>query len=96
MIRLLKVGELTSVIQEQYVLKHVVGGILKQDRDLKDYEKWETVTTAPFPKNKVACARFAWKACKHVKSNAIVIAQEYEQGMFKLVGMGAGQPCRLA
>ena len=95
MIRLLKVGELTSVVQEQHVLKHVVGGILKQDRDLKDYEKWETVTTAPFPKSKVACARFAWKACKHVKSNAIVIAQEYEQGMFKIVGMGAGQPNRV-
>ncbi|MGB7568007.1 MAG: bifunctional phosphoribosylaminoimidazolecarboxamide formyltransferase/IMP cyclohydrolase [Chitinivibrionales bacterium] len=95
MIRLLKVGELTSVIQEHYVLKHVVGGMLRQGRDLKNFEKWETVTTAPFPKSKVACARFAWKACKHVKSNAIVLAQEYEPGVFKLVGMGAGQPNRV-
>lgn len=95
MIRLLKVGELTSVVQEHYVLKHVVGGILKQDRDLKDFEKWETVTSAAFPESKVACARFAWKACKHVKSNAIVLAQEYEPGMFRLAGMGAGQPNRV-
>ena len=94
-IRLLKVGTLETVVQEQYSVKHVVGGLLKQDRDLKDFEKWETVTTAPFPDGKVACARFAWKACKHVKSNAIVLAQEYEPAAFKLVGMGAGQPNRV-
>ncbi|HEX7510839.1 MAG TPA: bifunctional phosphoribosylaminoimidazolecarboxamide formyltransferase/IMP cyclohydrolase [Chitinivibrionales bacterium] len=94
-IRLLKVGTLETVVQEQYSVKHVVGGLLKQDRDLKDFEKWETVTTAPFPDGKVACARFSWKACKHVKSNAIVLAQEYEPGAFKLVGMGAGQPNRV-
>ena len=94
-IRLLKVGAIESVVQEQYVIKHVVGGLLKQDRDLKDFEKWTTVTTAPFPENKVACGRFAWKACKHVKSNAIVLAQEYAPGMFRLVGMGAGQPNRV-
>jgi phosphoribosylaminoimidazolecarboxamide formyltransferase/IMP cyclohydrolase len=94
-IRLLKVGTLESVVQEQYVIKHVIGGLLKQDRDLKDFEKWDTVTTAAFPENKIACGRFAWKACKHVKSNAIVLAQEYEPGVFKLVGMGAGQPNRV-
>lgn len=94
-IRLLKVGALESVIQDQYVLKHVVGGLLRQDRDLKDFEKWETVTEAAFPESKVACGKFAWKACKHVKSNAIVLAQEYEPGMFKLAGMGAGQPNRV-
>jgi phosphoribosylaminoimidazolecarboxamide formyltransferase/IMP cyclohydrolase len=94
-IRLLKVGSFESVIQEHYVLKHVIGGLLKQDRDLKDFEKWETVTAAPFPNGKLACARFAWKACKHVKSNAIVLAQEYEPGSYKLVGMGAGQPNRV-
>jgi phosphoribosylaminoimidazolecarboxamide formyltransferase / IMP cyclohydrolase len=94
-IRLLKVGTIESLVQEQDVIKHVVGGLLKQDRDLKDFEKWATVTTAPFPENKVACGRFAWKACKHVKSNAIVLAQEYAPGMFRLVGMGAGQPNRV-
>ncbi len=95
MIRLLKVGPLESVIQEQFVIKHVIGGLLKQDRDLKDYSKWETVTATAFPDNKVACGRFAWKACKHVKSNAIVLAQEYEPAMFRLIGMGAGQPNRV-
>jgi phosphoribosylaminoimidazolecarboxamide formyltransferase / IMP cyclohydrolase len=95
MIRLLKVGPLEGIIQEQDTIKHIIGGILKQDRDLKDYKKWETVTTAAFPDEKVGCGRFAWKACKHVKSNAIVLAQEYEPACFRLVGMGAGQPNRV-
>jgi phosphoribosylaminoimidazolecarboxamide formyltransferase/IMP cyclohydrolase len=95
MIRLIKVGPLESIIQEQHTIKHVIGGLLKQDRDLKDFQKWETVTTAAFPADKVACGRFAWKACKHVKSNAIVLAQEYEPNAFRLVGMGAGQPNRV-
>lgn len=95
MIRLLKVGPLDGIIQEQDTLKHVIGGLLKQERDLKDFDKWETVTTAAFPVGKVLCGKFAWKACKHVKSNAIVLAQEYEPHAFKLIGMGAGQPNRV-
>jgi phosphoribosylaminoimidazolecarboxamide formyltransferase/IMP cyclohydrolase len=95
MIRLLKVGELSGIVKEKNVLKHVVGGILLQDRDLVDFEKWKTVTVASFPANKGSLARFAWKACKQVKSNAITLAQEYEPGMFRLVGMGAGQPNRV-
>ena len=95
MIRLIKVGPLESIIQEQHTIKHVIGGLLKQDRDLKDFQKWETVTTTAFPADKIACGRFAWKACKHVKSNAIVLAQEYEPNAFRLIGMGAGQPNRV-
>ncbi len=94
-IRLLKVGELTGVKQEKKSFKHVVGGMLCQDRDILEFAKWETVTKAPFPQNKNALARFAWKASKHVKSNAIMLAQEYQAGMYRIVGMGAGQPNRV-
>jgi len=94
-IRLLKVGELTGKRQERYTYKHVVGGMLRQDRDIVEFEKWETVTRAPFPENKNALARFAWKSCKHAKSNAIMLAQEYKSGMYRIVGMGAGQPNRV-
>lgn len=38
---------------------------------------------------------FAWKAVKHVKSNAIVIAREYAPGKYQVLGMGAGQPKRV-
>ena len=34
---------------------------------------------------------FAWKVCKHVKSNAIVVAKEG-----KTLGIGAGQTSRVA
>jgi phosphoribosylaminoimidazolecarboxamide formyltransferase/IMP cyclohydrolase len=94
-LRLLKTGELNGKTQERYTYKHVVGGMLRQDRDIMEFEKWETVTSAPFPENMGALARFAWKACKHVKSNAIMLGQEYKSGMYRIVGMGAGQPNRV-
>ncbi len=94
-IRLLKTGGLTSASREKSVLKHVIGGLLVQDRDDTLFEKWDTVTTANFAKNRENLAIFAWKACKHIKSNAIVLAREYNQGFFKIEGMGAGQPNRI-
>jgi phosphoribosylaminoimidazolecarboxamide formyltransferase/IMP cyclohydrolase len=94
-IRLLKTGGLTSPNREKKVLKHVIGGLLVQDRDDTLFEKWETVTSSSFQKNREKLAIFAWKACKHIKSNAIVLAREYIQGHFKIEGMGAGQPNRI-
>jgi len=77
------------------VYRHVVGGMLEQDRNLGLFEKWETVTKKEFPAEKVPLAEFAWRAVKHVKSNAIVLCREYEGGWFQLLGMGAGQPNRV-
>ena len=94
-IRLLVTGDLNANKDDRFVYKHVIGGLLKQDRDILELEKWETVTVAQFPENKIPLARFAWRACKHVKSNAIVLAQEYGNGCFRIVGMGAGQPNRV-
>lgn len=94
-IRLLKTGSLVSSNREKTVLKHVTGGLLVQDRDDTLFEKWETVTSSSFQKNRENLAIFAWKACKHTKSNAIVLAREYIQGYFKIEGMGAGQPNRI-
>jgi phosphoribosylaminoimidazolecarboxamide formyltransferase/IMP cyclohydrolase len=94
-LRILKAGELTGKSQERYSYKHIVGGMLRQDRDRIEFEKWETVTTMPFPEAKGALARFTWKACKHVKSNAIMLGQEYKSNAYRIVGMGAGQPNRV-
>ena len=94
-LRILKVGTLKGKKEERFVYKHVVGAMLKQDRDVVECEKWDTVTKAQFPENKAPLARFAWKACKHTKSNAIVLAQEYAHGVYRVVGMGAGQPNRV-
>ena len=40
-------------------------------------------------------AEFTWKACKHVKSNAITLGFEYAPGCHTLIGMGPGQPNRI-
>jgi phosphoribosylaminoimidazolecarboxamide formyltransferase/IMP cyclohydrolase len=94
-LRILEVGALSAGAKDGRVLKHVVGGMLRQDSDGALFGKWETVTKARFPDNKEKLAEFACKACKHVKSNAIVLAQEYSGGVYRVVGIGAGQPNRV-
>ncbi len=94
-IRILKVGDLGRKKEERFVYKHVVGAMLRQDRDVVECERWDTVTREQFPAGKAPLARFTWKACKHTKSNAIVLGQEYAPGVYRVVGMGAGQPNRI-
>ena len=73
-------------------LRPISGGLLVQTPDTlqEDPAGWKTVTErAPTPEELRDLA-FAWKAVKHVKSNAIVLAREGA-----LVGLGAGQPNRV-
>jgi phosphoribosylaminoimidazolecarboxamide formyltransferase/IMP cyclohydrolase len=77
------------------VYKHILGGMLAQDRDVELSKRWDTATQAAFPEALSATAAFAWKACKHVKSNAIAIGYEYAPGCHQLIGMGPGQPNRI-
>ena len=93
-IRLLEVGEIKAPTKEK-VYKHVIGGMLVQDRDIGTWEKFECVTKAQFPKNKEALARFTWLVTKHTKSNAIVMGYEYKPGYFQVMGLGPGQPNRI-
>ncbi len=93
-IRLLDLGELTAP-QPRKVYKHILGGMLEQDRDVELWRKWDVVTEAKLPDNIRPLAGFTWKACKHVKSNAIVLGYEYQPGCYTLVGMGPGQPNRI-
>jgi phosphoribosylaminoimidazolecarboxamide formyltransferase / IMP cyclohydrolase len=92
-LRLLDVGPLTKVKQEGFDLKKLVGGLIVQDRDLGALSDLRTlaVPTIRKPTNEeyAACA-FAWKVCKHVKSNAIIYAQPSQT-----VGIGAGQMSRV-
>ena len=56
----------------------------------EDPEAWATATErAPTP-DELADLAFAWKAVKHIKSNAIAFVKDRT-----LVGMGAGQPNRV-
>jgi phosphoribosylaminoimidazolecarboxamide formyltransferase/IMP cyclohydrolase len=93
-IRLLDLGQLTAP-QPRKVYKHILGGMLEQDRDVDLWRKWESPTDAKIPDSLRPLAGFTWRACKHVKSNAIVLGYEYEPGCYTLVGMGPGQPNRI-
>ena len=75
-----------------YDLRPLSGGLLVQTRDTidEDPSSWQTVTErAPTPEE-LGDLAFAWKAVKHIKSNAIVLAKDNT-----LLGMGAGQPNRV-
>jgi phosphoribosylaminoimidazolecarboxamide formyltransferase/IMP cyclohydrolase len=73
-------------------LRQVVGGMLVQDRDSDVEERGEMqVASARRPTEaEWQELSFAWKVCKHVKSNAIVITRE-----LATVGIGAGQMSRV-
>jgi phosphoribosylaminoimidazolecarboxamide formyltransferase / IMP cyclohydrolase len=77
---------------QKWTLKNVSGGILLQDNDsrpLHDIDLKVVTQRAPTPEETRALL-FAWKICKHVKSNAIVYARDGQT-----VGVGAGQMSRL-
>ncbi len=74
-------------------LKKVTGGALVQDRDLRadeDFTNFKVVTKREPTDEEIQALKFAWKVCKHVKSNAIVFAREGQT-----VGIGAGQMSRV-
>jgi len=75
-----------------WVLKNVSGGILLQDADMRPLQASDlrvVTRRAPTPEETRALL-FAWKVCKHVKSNAIVYARDGQT-----VGVGAGQMSRV-
>ncbi len=74
---------------------YIIGGMLVQSRNRGLYDKWDVVTEKPFPDEKRKLAEFAIKACKYTKSNAVVIAWEYELGFYQILSIGAGQPNRV-
>lgn len=72
-------------------MHQVEGGLLVQDRDLvEDRTEMEVVTGRPPSDEEWAALRFAWRVCRHVKSNAIVLAREGATA-----GIGAGQMSRV-
>ena len=73
-------------------LKRIRGGILVQQPDLGQIQDTElrTVTKRVPTAEEMHTMRFAWKVCKHVKSNAIVFARDGAT-----VGVGAGQMSRV-
>lgn len=77
---------------EELVVKSVSGGLLAQTADTAKLDRQHArVVTERTPSNQEwAALEFAWKVCKHVKSNAIVYAHEGQT-----VSVGAGQMSRV-
>ncbi len=90
-VRLLRTGPLTGGPQG-LDYRRVDGGLLVQTRDVgaDDILKWEVKTKRPPTQAEKDALWFAWLACKHVKSNAIVLARGTQ-----IVGVGAGQMSRV-
>ncbi|HEX3660627.1 MAG TPA: bifunctional phosphoribosylaminoimidazolecarboxamide formyltransferase/IMP cyclohydrolase [Acidobacteriaceae bacterium] len=74
------------------VVKHVSGGLLLQDADQgrAAAADLKIVTRRKPTDEELAALLFAWKVCKHVKSNAIVYARDSQT-----IGVGAGQMSRV-
>jgi len=79
-------------VQLEPSVRQVIGGLLVQDRDTsnEDRDEIEVVTERRPSEEEWAQMLFAWRVCKHVKSNAIVLARGDAT-----VGLGAGQMSRV-
>ncbi|HXM24261.1 MAG TPA: bifunctional phosphoribosylaminoimidazolecarboxamide formyltransferase/IMP cyclohydrolase [Terriglobales bacterium] len=87
----LRLVEITDA-RQKWVLKNVSGGILLQDADVRPLAESDlkVVSKRQPTAEEERALLFAWKVCKHVKSNAIVYARDGQT-----VGVGAGQMSRV-
>ncbi len=77
---------------ERRDFRPIAGGLLLQTPDViaEDPKQWKVATKRAPTEAELSDLAFAWKAVKHIKSNAIVLAKDKT-----LLGMGAGQPKRV-
>ncbi|HJQ73554.1 MAG TPA: bifunctional phosphoribosylaminoimidazolecarboxamide formyltransferase/IMP cyclohydrolase [Gaiellaceae bacterium] len=89
--RILLDGERRAGEQGERHYKRVIGGMLVQDSDsaIDDRDGWQLVTGEPSDAQWDDLV-FAWRVCKHVASNAIVLAKGLQT-----IGIGAGQMSRV-
>ena len=80
----------SSPIEAEF--RQVSGGMLVEDRDsgLEQREEMKVVSARAPTEAEWSEALFAWKVCKHVRSNAIVLSSGLQT-----VGIGAGQMSRV-
>ncbi|MBT3445646.1 bifunctional phosphoribosylaminoimidazolecarboxamide formyltransferase/IMP cyclohydrolase [bacterium] len=92
-LRVLQTPELKETTENLMDIKKVVGGILYQDADTtsdEDFVEYSVPTKRKPSEEEISTLLLAWKVCKNVKSNAIVLARDN-----KTVGIGAGQMNRV-
>jgi phosphoribosylaminoimidazolecarboxamide formyltransferase/IMP cyclohydrolase len=91
-VRLLDDRERRTPDMIEPALRQVVGGVLVQDRDsdLEDRAEMEVVSARRPTEAEWSELLFAWRVCKHVRSNAIVLTRD-----LATIGIGAGQMSRV-
>ena len=88
---ILEAGSL-SATEPVLQIRNITGGVLVQDPDVHDLNAndLEVATSRSPTEAEIKSLLFAWKACKHVKSNCILLANGTQS-----VGIGAGQMSRV-
>lgn len=89
--RLVRVPDMA--LKPSYEIRSVNQGLLWQTRDFGDpaqASEWQVVSQREPTAEEREALKFAWKACMHVKSNAIVLAKGEAT-----IGIGGGQPNRV-
>lgn len=74
-------------------IRKIQGGMLLQEKDtamVDDFESLQVVTKRRPTDDELTALEFAWKVCKHVKSNAIVYTSKDQT-----LGIGVGQTSRV-
>ena len=92
-LRLLATGAWLAADHAALQYKRVGGGLVVQARDASadgEVTRGKVVTKRAPSAEELKALDFAWRACKHVKSNAIVLAKGE-----RTVGIGAGQMSRV-
>jgi len=90
-VRILKTGSFLPQMDE-WDMKKISGGIVLQEIDSRTYEAdtLKIVTRRRPTQEEMDDLLFGWIICKHVRSNAIVLAKDK-----MVVGVGAGQMSRV-
>jgi phosphoribosylaminoimidazolecarboxamide formyltransferase / IMP cyclohydrolase len=89
-LRVLTLADFNTSVPPQ--LKSIAGGYLLQapNDGVESTTTWQIVTEKQPTAEQLAEMLFAWKVCKHVKSNAIVVSKNNQT-----IGVGAGQMNRV-
>jgi phosphoribosylaminoimidazolecarboxamide formyltransferase/IMP cyclohydrolase len=76
-----------------YDMRKIQGGLLVQEKDMgmiEDLKTLKVVTKRKPTDDEYAAMAFAWKICKHMKSNAIIYSSSH-----RTLGIGCGQTSRV-
>jgi len=98
-LRVLELAELNQLQLPSYEMRTILGGLLIQTPDKKtpieQHHTHQVVTKTQPTLKQFQLARFANSVCKHVKSNAIVLARSHDnETCFYTVGICGGQTMR--